>query len=301
MNASGPLCTSLAELEGLGESKSGAIVFKSTTVEPRQGNEKPKYFENEFGSINSNGLENPGYKEYCGFLPKLKRFKKPLIPSIVGFSLSELEILVTAFDNAGADAIEVNLSCPNIQGKPQVAYDFAQSEKYLEAIRPLTSKPLFVKLPPYLETVHRQEMASILLKQKVDAITLINSIGNSLIIDPEKEQTVIKPKNGLGGIGGKYIKPVALGNVLTFYQELKERIPIIGAGGIFSGTDAFEFLLCGAKLLQIGTAYKSEGAGVFERVALELGAVLERKGYENPEEAVGKLKVVKGEEYGFGA
>ncbi len=301
MNASGPLCTFESELESLGNSASSAIVIKTTTSEARTGNEPPKYFENPLGSINSNGLENLGYKKYSELIPKLKRFNKPIIPSVLGFNLNEFEKMIKELDTAGADIIEANLSCPNIPGKPQVAYDFEQSEKYLSVLRAATNKPLWVKLPPYLEIVHRQEMAKLLLKNKIDGATLINSIGNTLIVDAEKEQTVIKPKEGLGGLGGKYVKPVALGNVFTFFQELKGKIPIIGVGGIYSGMDVFEFFLCGAEMVQVGTAYKSQGAGVFARIQNELKTILQQKNYTKVEEVIGKLKVVQGEEYGYRA
>lgn len=301
MNASGPLCTTETELESIGKSGSGAIVIKTATFEPRRGNEPPKYFEDSLGSINSNGLENLGYKKYCEIIPRLKKFQKPVIMSLLGFNLDEFEQMVKEADKAGADVIEANLSCPNLPGKPQVAYDFEQSDKYLSRLRASTDKPLWIKLPPYLEVVHRKEMAALLLKNKIDGATLINSVGNSLIVDIEKEQTVIKPNSGLGGVGGKYAKPLALGNVHTFFQELGDKIPIIGAGGIYSGTDAFEFFLCGARILQVGTAYKSRGPGVFEQIGKELKSILDKKGYLEVDDAVGKLKIVQGEDYGFHA
>lgn len=301
LNASGPYCTWEQELETLGQSGSGAIITKSMTFDARAGNERPKYYENEYGSINSNGLENPGYQKYCELIPKLKRFGKPVIPSVACFTLSEFQTTVQALCHAGADIVEVNLSCPNIPGKPQVAYDFEQAEKYLKELRPLISCPMWVKLPPYFEVVHREEMAKLLLKYNVDGATLINSIGNALIVDPHKEQAVIKPKQGLGGIGGKYIKPVALGNVWGFYQSLKGKIPIIGVGGIYSGLDAFEFFLCGAELVQLASAYKSKGPGIFSQVQDELEQVLKQKNHSDVSNVIGKLKVVEGEEYGFGA
>ena len=301
MNASGPFCTYENELNALGESKSSAIVLKSMTLEPRRGNERPKYFENSFGSINSNGLENLGYKAYCELIPKLKKFNKPVIPSCVGFNVQEFETIIKALDKAGADIIEANLSCPNIVGKPQVAYDFEASQKYLDAIRGATEKPLWIKLPPYFEEVHRAEMAKILSNNDVDGITLINSVGNSLIVDWEKEQTVIKPKLGLGGVGGKYVKPIALANVWSFFNELKRNIPIIGVGGIYSGSDAFEFFLCGASLVQIASAYKAEGASVFERIEKEFIHLMHNKNYSSVEDFRGKLKIAENEDYGFSA
>ncbi|MDO8538379.1 MAG: dihydroorotate oxidase, partial [archaeon] len=99
MNASGPLCTYENELNALGESSSSAIVLKSMTFEARKGNERPKYFENNFGSINSNGLENLGCKEYCELIPKLKKFGKPIVASCVGFNVEEFETIIKALDS----------------------------------------------------------------------------------------------------------------------------------------------------------------------------------------------------------
>ena len=301
MNASGTLCTWENELSGLGKSRSGAIVTKSCTFQPRAGNDRPKYFENDFGSINSNGLENVGYESYAKWAPQMKSFHKPYIVSVVGFDLEEFESMVSHLCRAGVDGIEANLSCPNIVGKPQVAYDVEASEKYLEAIRSACSAPLWVKLPPYLEELDRAEMAKLLLKHRVDGVTLINSIGNALIVDWEQEQTVIKPKGGLGGLGGKYVKPIALANVRSFFLELRDQIPIIGVGGIYSGTDAFEFFLCGASLVQVGSAFKSEGVSVFDRIEREFRQLMRQKNYSSIGQFRGKLKVVEQEAYGFGA
>lgn len=301
MNASGPLCTSENELFAIGQSASCALVTKSMTLAPRAGNDRPKYFESEFGSINSNGLENPGFEKYCELIPRLKEFHKPVVASCVGFKAEEFEVMLKALDFAGADIIEANLSCPNIPGKPQVAYDLDTAEEYLKALRAATTKPIWIKLPPYLEEVHRSEMAKLLLKHRIDGVVLVNSVGNALWVDPAREQAVIKPKSGLGGLGGKFIKPVALGNVWSFFRELRDRIPIIGVGGVYSGADAFEFFLCGAQLVQVGSAFKREGTGIFARLNSELEMLMQKKGYSHVDDFRGKLKVVESEEYGFGA
>jgi dihydroorotate dehydrogenase (fumarate) len=117
-------------------------------------------------------------------------------------------------------------------------------------------------------------------------------VGNTLIIDPETEAPLIKPKGGFGGLGGDYIKPVALANVRAFSQLLGDKMQIIGVGGIKSGTDAFEFLLCGADAVQIGTVFMKEGPGCFERIDRELAEILKKKGYKNVATAKGKLKVL---------
>lgn len=104
---------------------------------------------------------------------------------------------------------------------------------------------------------------------------------------------MIKPKNGFGGLGGQYIKPTALANVRAFYTRLKPEIQIIGTGGIETGQDAFEHLLCGASMLQIGTALHKEGPEIFTRIRRELQEIMDKKGYQSIDEFRGKLKVFK--------
>jgi len=302
MNASGPCCTTFEELSGIGKSDAaGAIVIKSATIEPREGNVKPRYFESNHLSINSMGLPNPGYKELAAMVPNLKQYNKPIIASISGFSKSDYLEMMQEFDSKGADILELNLSCPNIIGKPQAGYNFEYSREVLEAARKLTNKPIAVKLPPYLDLVHQKQIADILIDTKIDFAVLINSVGNCLVIDPEKEEAVIKPKKGLGGLGGDFIKPIALGNVFSFYQLLNNKVKIIGCGGITTGTDVFEYILAGADMVQIATTYAKEGPNSFNRIANELKEIMQKKGYKSLDDFRGKLKEKsdESEEYNF--
>lgn len=124
----------------------------------------------------------------------------------------------------------------------------------------------------------------------VDFLNLINSVGNGLVVDSERETVVIKPKGGFGGLGGRLIKPVALANVRAFYKIFGEKMPIIGTGGVMDGGDAFEHILCGASAVQVGTVLVEEGLDAFRRLETELGAVLTRKGYRSIQECRGRLK-----------
>jgi dihydroorotate dehydrogenase (fumarate) len=133
-------------------------------------------------------------------------------------------------------------------------------------------------------------MAMVIERCGVDFLSLINSVGNGLVVDPEREAVVIKPKGGFGGLGGPLIKPVALANVRAFWKLFKGRLPIIGTGGVVSGMDIFEHLLCGATAVQVGTVLVEQGFGVFDRLQTELSAVLEKKGYPSPAACIGKLK-----------
>ncbi len=290
MNASGALCMTREELLALGRSRAGAIVTKSMTVEPRGGNPEPRYYGFPGGSINSMGLPNLGYLAYADLIPELKQFGKPVIASIAGLCEDDFLTMARVIDQANPDLIEVNLSCPNIPGKPQIAYDPVDSERLLKRVRPLITVPMGVKLPPYFDPAHHAVMAEVIGRCGVDYLNLINSVGNGLVIDPQRETPVIKPKGGFGGLGGSLIKPVALANVRAFWKLLGGRIPIIGTGGVVQGLDAFEHLLCGASAVQVGTVLVEEGLGVFERLERELAAELGARGGRLVEDYRGRLK-----------
>lgn len=290
MNAAGALCVTRDELVALGQSGSGAIVTKSMTVEPRQGNPEPRYYGFPGGSINSMGLPNLGYKAYAELIPDLKRFGKPVIASVAGLCEDDFPTIAAVINAAQPDLIEVNLSCPNIPGKPQIGYDPETSERVIKRVRSLITVPMGLKLPPYFDPAHHEVMGKVIGRYGVDFLNMINSVGNGLVVDPEREAVVIKPKGGFGGLGGRIIKPVALANVRAFYKLFQGKIPIIGTGGIVEGVDAFEHVLCGASAVQIGTVLVDEGLGVFDRLKNELTAVLGRKGYRSLAECLGTVK-----------
>lgn len=290
MNASGALCVTRDELEALGKSSAGAIVTKSMTIESRQGNPTPRYYGFSGGSINSMGLPNLGYRAYVELIPHLKRFGKPVIASVAGLGEEDFPTIAEAINAARPDLIEVNLSCPNIPGKPQIGYDPETSERVLKKVRPKISVPMGVKLPPYFDPAHHEAMGKVIGRCGVDFLNMINSVGNGLVVEPERETVVIKPKGGFGGLGGRLIKPVALANVRAFYKFFEGKIPIIGTGGIVEGIDVFEHFLCGASAVQIGTVLVEEGLDVFGRLEAELIAILTRKRYRSILECRGRLK-----------
>jgi dihydroorotate dehydrogenase (fumarate) len=290
MNASGALCVTRDELLALGRSHAGAIVTKSMTVESRQGNPAPRYYGFPGGSINSMGLPNLGYKAYAELIPELKKFGKPVIASVAGLCEDDFPAIAHVINEAQPDLIEVNLSCPNIPGKPQIGYDAEASERLMKRVRKVITVPMGVKLPPYFDPAHHKIMGDVIGRCGVDFLNLINSVGNGLVVDPETETVVIKPKGGFGGLGGTIIKPVALANVRAFWKHFEGRMPIIGTGGVMNGVDAFEHFLCGASAVQIGTVLVEEGVEVFKRLEQELAACLDKKAYRSVAECRGKLK-----------
>ena len=258
MNASGVHCITKDNLDDLNDSISGAIVTKSTTLEPRDGNPKPRYYDNNVLSINSSGLPNLGYKFYIDVSNMIDK-KKPYIVSVSGMSEEDnINIIKEINECTKIDGIELNLSCPNIIGKQQIGYDFEDMDSLLNNVNSIIHQRLNfgIKLPPYSDICHFEMAANIINKYNIDTITCINSLGNGLVIDPLNEQVVIAPKNGHGGIGGYVVKSIALSNVRKFYELTNCKV--IGCGGIRNGVDAFEHILCGASTIQIGTQLYKE-------------------------------------------
>lgn len=291
LNASAPRASTLEELEKIAKSDSAAIMTKSCTLQERKGNPVPRIFKLPLGYLNSEGLPNPGYKTYLEFIPKLKKYNKPIIASVAGFSINEYRVLVRAFQKSEVDLIEVNLSCPNINSQNEpIAYNLKKTEKLLRQISNLGGKSIGLKLPPYSYYSIQEKMANLIKKYSVSFISCVNTLGNSLIIDAIRERSAIKATGRFGGLSGQYIKPIALGNVRRFYKCLKGKVSIMGIGGIKTGQDAFEFLLAGADAVQIGTTFIKEGINCFQRIDKELKSILRRKGYSSISEAKGKLK-----------
>jgi len=294
-NTSGPRDETLPLLKIIGKSKSSGITMKSCTLELRTGNPEPRYADLPYeSSINSMGLPNLGYKAYVSFVPQLKKeFKKPVIASICGMTLEDDVIMFEAFNKVNVDLIEFNPGSPNTIGKPIVGYDVEEMDRLLSKVTKICKKPLGVKLPPYFDLVHFEQIAKVLRKYPIDFITCINSIGNGLVIDPETEKPLIKPKGGFGGIGGKVIKYTTLANVRKFYELLGDKIQIIAVGGVTNGIDAFEMILTGASAVQLGTIYMQEGPKCFARIQQELADYMSKKGYQSIEDFRGKLKAIE--------
>ena len=291
MNAAGVACMTVEELEEVRQSAAGSFVTKTATLEAREGNPEPRYRDVPLGSINSMGLPNQGIDYYLDYLLSLQESQpeRTFFLSLVGMSPDETHTLLKKVQNSGFKGItELNLSCPNVPGKPQIAYDFETTERILGEAFGYFDKPLGIKLPPYFDIVHFDQVAEVFNRHPLKFVNCVNSIGNGMYI--EDESVVIRPKNGFGGIGGEYIKPTALANVHAFYQRLNPSIQIIGTGGVYTGRDAFEHILCGASMVQIGTALHQQGVEVFERVSLGLKAIMVQKGYETLEDFKGKLK-----------
>lgn len=292
MNASGIHCGLHRFLDELVASDAATYVTKSATVERRTGNPDPRYYNHNQNSLNSMGLPNEGVDYYLDYVTKDPESNKRLF-SISPMSYEDLPILAARINASGFDGlIELNLSCPNVVGKPQIGYDFEQMEKYIKTASELfKAKSFGVKLPAYFDFAHFDTVAAILNRYPIAFVNVINSLGNALMV--YEQQTVIYPKQGHGGLGGAAIKPIALSNVHAFHLRLNDDIEIIGTGGITNGRDVFEHILCGASMVQLGTVLAQKGIGIFTKIEEELKAEMAKYGYETIADFKGKLQYIQ--------
>ncbi len=291
-NASGPLSTRDEELWALAESDAGAVVLKSATLEPRAGNPEPRLWRDSLRgtSLNSNGLCNLGCEGHARQVERLRaEFGKPVIASIAGLSAQDYPAMAERLGRV-ASAIEVNLSCPNIPGKPQMAFDLEAARSVLKAVRRSTRCDLWVKLPPYQDRAMVEAMAQLLLDVGVQAAVCINS-PSGLEIDFETEQTRIHPNGGMGGAGGRDILRIARWNIRQFFLALAGKVDVVGVGGVYSGLDLYGHLLCGAGAVEVGTSYLEEGPKIFGRLKRELHEVLAERGVPGIAAKIGALRV----------
>ncbi|CEG73123.1 hypothetical protein CU097_005074 [Rhizopus azygosporus] len=295
-NASGVCCQTEADLKQMLESESGSLITKSATFESREGNPSPRYtpLPSGIGSINSMGLPNEGYEYYLNYAKNYDYSnEKPLFISLSGLSLADNIKMCQAFVDANLPCIlEINFSCPNVPGKPQLGYDFEAMENALNVLAPIIKKPFGIKLPPYFDIAHFDIAAAIFNKfDNLAFVTCINSVGNGLAIDLETETALIKPKDGFGGLGGLMVLNTALANVNAFHRRLKNK-QVIGVGGVTSGKEAFLHVLAGASAVQIGTQLKEEGPAIFARIKKELSDIMTAKGYKSLNDFCGKVKTL---------
>jgi dihydroorotate dehydrogenase (NAD+) catalytic subunit len=282
MLASGILGYSAETLKSVAEGGAGAVVTKSVGLKPRSGYANPTVVQVECGLINAVGLPNPGIEEFVKDIREAKAvLKAPLIASVYGFSAEEYALVAEKAVKAGADAVELNVSCPHVR---ETGAEIGQNPKVLaevvEKVKRSIDKPVFVKLSPNVTDI--VEVAEAADKAGADAITAINTV-RAMAIDLETARPILSNKRG--GLSGPTIKPIAVRCVYDIYERIKK--PIIGCGGITSWRDAVEFMLAGASAVQIGTAIALKGSSVFRLVVRGINAYLKRKGFRSVNEIVG--------------
>lgn len=239
-------------IDGFSNRDVGAVCLKGTTQEPRLGNPPHRVCETPDGMLNAIGLQNPGVDAVVdSILPELDFQETRFIANVSGSTVEEYEAVTRRFDDSPIDAIEINISCPNVkEGGVAFGNDPDMSARVVEACRGATSKPLITKLSPNQTDI--AENARRCIEAGSDAFAVINTL-MGMAIDVEKRQAILG--NNQGGLSGPAIKPVALLKVHQVYQVCKaHKIPVIGQGGVTSADDALEFIIAGASAVGIGTA-----------------------------------------------
>jgi dihydroorotate dehydrogenase (NAD+) catalytic subunit len=230
----------------------GAIVLKGTTLEPRLGNPAHRIFETPMGMLNAIGLQNPGVDAVINdILPELDFGETRFIANVCGSTIDDYTEVCRRFDDSPIDAVEINISCPNIK-KGGISFGNYpdSSAQVVEACRKATSKPIITKLSPNQTDI--KESARRCIEAGSDGLAVINTL-TGMAIDAETRRPVIA--NIQAGLSGPAIKPVALLKVKQVYEVASQHgVPIIGQGGICTATDALEFLIAGASTVGIGTA-----------------------------------------------
>ena len=241
-----------------------AFVSKTVTVAPRQGNPPPRLWELPGGMINSIGLPNKGLPGYLvEDLPELAALPVPLIVNVMGFSRGEVATLVSALaERDEVAALELNVSCPNVETGLVMGADPSEVSLLLAAVRPLTDKPLIVKLTPNATDVSGVARAA--EQAGANAVSLINTI-RGMAFDPVRNGPWLGGVTG--GVSGPAVRAVALAQVHAVAAAVS--VPIVGMGGVQSGADALDLLRAGANVVAVGTeSFRDPAAG--SRIAAEL-------------------------------
>lgn len=281
MLASGILGLSAESLGNIVMGGAGAIVTKSVGLKPRNGYANPTIVQTSYGLINAMGLPNPGITEFVKEIHESKSLGVSVIVSVYGFSAEEYATAAKIAVDAGADAVELNVSCPHVK---QTGSEIGQNPEILaevvRKVKTVVEKPVFAKLSPNVTNI--AEIAEAAAKAGADALTAINTV-KAMAIDTETTVPILSNKTG--GLSGPAIKPVAVRCVYEIYERVE--VPIIGCGGITDWRDAVEFVLAGATAVQIGTAIALKGPSVFKKVTRGIDAYLRKKGFKSVNEIVG--------------
>jgi dihydroorotate dehydrogenase (NAD+) catalytic subunit len=271
-------------VEGFSNRDAGAIVLKGTTREPRLGNPPHRVYETPMGMLNAIGLQNPGVDHVVStILPTLDFSETRFIANVCGSTIEDYVEVTRRFDDSPIDAIEINISCPNIkEGGVQFGNYPEMSARVVAACRAVTKKPLITKLSPNQTDI--RENARYCIEAGSDALAVINTV-MGMAIDVNTRRPVIG--NIQGGLSGPAIKPIALLKVHQVYEVArKHNVPIIGQGGVCSASDALEFLIAGASVVGVGTALFYDPL-VCKKINAGITEYLTRNGLRSIAELVG--------------
>jgi dihydroorotate dehydrogenase (NAD+) catalytic subunit len=277
-------------IEGFSNRDAGAIVLKGTTGKARLGNPPHRVYETAAGMLNAIGLQNPGVEQVVrDILPQLDFSETRFIANVCGSTIEEYVEVTRRFDESPIDAMEINISCPNVKEGGVAFGNYPEmSAQVVAACRRVTSKPLITKLSPNQTDI--RENARRCIEAGSDALAVINTV-MGMAIDVDERTPVIG--NVQGGLSGPAIKPIALLKVHQVYDVARiHRIPIIGQGGITTANDALEFIIAGASAVGVGTALFYDPM-VCKRINEGIAGYLATHGLTSVTELVGTLRTTQ--------
>jgi dihydroorotate dehydrogenase (NAD+) catalytic subunit len=275
-------------IKGFSNRDVGAVCLKGTTLQARLGNPPHRVYETPKGMLNAIGLQNPGVDHVVEhILPGLNFAETRFIANVSGSTVDEYYQVTRRFDDSPIDAIEINISCPNVkEGGVAFGNDPDMSARVVEACRKATGKPLITKLSPNQTDI--ADNARRCIDAGSDAFAVINTL-MGMAIDIDKRQPVIG--NNQGGLSGPAIKPVALLKVHQVYQVCKTQgIPIIGQGGVANANDAIEFLLAGASAVGVGTGLFYDPL-ICPKLNTGIRHYLDKHGFADVKSLIGSLRL----------
>ena len=275
-------------IEGFSNRDAGAVVLKGTTLAPRLGNPAHRVYETPAGLLNAIGLQNPGTEQVIArILPELDFGETRFIANVSGSTVEEYAEITRLFDQSPIDAIEINISCPNVKEGGVAFGNYPDmSAQVVEACRRVTGKPLITKLSPNQTDI--RENARRCIEAGTDALAVINTV-MGMAIDAHSRRPVIG--NIQGGLSGPAIKPIALLKVQQVHEVARKHgVPIIGQGGITTAGDAIEFLIAGAAAVGVGTALFYDPL-VCKRINAGIADYLRAHGLGGVTELTGTLQV----------
>jgi len=281
MLAAGILGLTGSSLRSVVEAGAGAVVTKSLGLKPREGYLNPTVVQVDCGLLNAMGLPNPGVRHFDEEIKEVKETEVPVIVSIYAFSSEEFAKAAEVAVDMGADALELNVSCPHVEETgAEIGSDPELVAEVVRKVKNNVNKPVFVKLTPNVANI--VEVAKAAVRAGADAITAINTV-RAMAIEIETTRPFLA--NKIGGLSGPAIKPIAVRCIYEIYREVD--VPVIGCGGITDWRDAVEFMLAGASTVQIGTAIAFKGLRVFKSVTRGVDAYVRKKGFRSVKDIVG--------------
>lgn len=281
MLAAGVLDETGKSMAAVARAGAGAIVTKSIGKTPRPGHPNPCVVELPGGLLNAMGLPNPGVEAFGREIPEAKEGGAPVIASVFGSTEEEFAELCRLMARYGANAVELNLSCPHAEGYgAEIGSDPDMVQAICRKAKKRLRIPVFAKLTPNTPSI--ADLAVAAQRGGADAIVAINTLKGMRIL-PQARMPVLA--NKVGGLSGPAIRPVGVRCVYEIFEAVK--VPVVGVGGVSNASDALEYIMAGASAVQVGTAVWSDGLGVFSKISGGLMKFMAENGFNSVKEMVG--------------